>query len=42
MSAKMSQLYLIDLLFQEYYTSNYEESKKNNESTSNAVVNKIL
>lgn len=42
MSAKMSQLYLIDLLFQEYYADNYEECKKNNELTSNAVVNKIL
>lgn len=38
MSAKMGQLYLIDLLYQEYYARNYEKSRKNNKVTSSAVV----
>lgn len=42
MSAKLSQLYLIDLLFQEYYEGNYDKSKKNNEMTSCAVVEKLF
>lgn len=42
MSAKMGQLYLIDLLYQEYYTKNYEKSRNNNQMTSNAVVEKLF
>lgn len=41
MSAKMGQLYLIDLLYQEYYRKNYEECKANNQKTSNSVVEKL-
>lgn len=41
MSAKMGQLYLIDLLYQEYYAKNYEKSRTNNEITSSAVVEKL-
>lgn len=42
MTAKMSQLYLIDLLFQEYYERTYEHSMHNNELTSNAIVEKLF
>lgn len=42
MSAKIGQLYLVDLLFQEYYSRNYEESRENNQATSNAVVEKLF
>ncbi|MDO4276590.1 MAG: MurR/RpiR family transcriptional regulator [Eubacteriales bacterium] len=42
MSAKIGQLYLVDLLFQEYYARNYQESRKNNKSTSKAVVEKLF
>lgn len=41
MSAKMGQLYLIDLLYQEYYAKNYERSRENNKVTSSAVVEKL-
>lgn len=41
MSAKMGQLYLIDLLYQEYYAKNFERSRANNKVTSNAVVEKL-
>ena len=41
MSAKMGQLYLIDLLYQEYYAKNYERSRANNKVTSSAVVEKL-
>lgn len=39
--AKISQLFLIDLLYQEYYFRNYNLCKSNNEKTSNAVVDKL-
>lgn len=42
MSAKMSQLYLIDLLYQQFYENNYEACKKNNEATSRSVVEKLV
>lgn len=42
MAGKMGQLYLIDLLCQEYYSRNYEECKANNEKTSAAVLNKLF
>lgn len=41
MAVKMSQLYLLDLLYQEYYNRNYEESRANNERTSGAVLDKL-
>lgn len=42
MTAKLSQLYLIDLLYQEFYEKNYESCKYNNEGTSRAVVEKLF
>lgn len=42
MTAKLSQLYLIDLLYQEFYEKNYESCKFNNEGTSRAVVEKLF
>ena len=41
MGAKLSQLYIIDVLFQEYYRRNTEASKENNRKTSKAVVEKL-
>lgn len=41
MGAKLSQLYIIDVLFQEYYRRNKEMSKENNKKTSKAVVEKL-
>lgn len=41
-SAKVSQLYLIDLLYQEYYTRHYEECRNIREKASRAVVEKIF
>ena len=41
MGAKLSQLYIIDVLFQEYYRRNMETSKENNKKTSKAVVEKL-
>lgn len=42
MKAKMSQLYLVDMLYQAYYESNYKQSKRNNEITSRSVVEKLF
>lgn len=42
MASKMAQLYLIDLLYQEYYARNYEECRENNQKTANAVVEKLF
>lgn len=42
MAVKMAQLYLIDLLYQEYYSRNYDACKINNEKTSVAVLNKLF
>ena len=42
MSAKMGQLFLIDLLYQGYYERNMDESALNNEKASAAVVEKLL
>lgn len=42
MSAKIGQLYLIDLLYQEYYAKNYELSRNHNKKTSKAVVEKLF
>lgn len=41
MGAKMCQLYIIDVLFQEYYRRNREVSSENNKKTSKAVVDKL-
>lgn len=41
MSAKMGQLYIIDLLYKEYYNRNYKEARANNKATSKAVVEKL-
>ncbi len=41
MGAKLSQLYIIDVLFQEYYRRNKETSVENNKKTSKAVVDKL-
>lgn len=41
-SAKVSQLYLIDLLYQEYFIRNYESCQKARERASRAVVEKIF
>ncbi|NBH83191.1 MurR/RpiR family transcriptional regulator [bacterium C-53] len=41
MAAKLSQLYIIDILFQEYYRRNLGISTENNQRTSKAVVEKL-
>lgn len=41
MGTKMSQLYIIDVLFQEYYSRNKQLSMENNKKTSRAVVDKL-
>lgn len=40
-SAQMSQLFLIDILYMEYYKKKYEISNINNQRTSSAVLDKI-
>lgn len=42
MKAKIGQLYLIDMLYQEYYERNYEECKENNERTASSVLDKLF
>lgn len=39
---KVSQLFLIDLLYQEYYNRNYDTSIENNQKASNAVIDKLF
>ncbi|MED9967506.1 MAG: MurR/RpiR family transcriptional regulator [Blautia sp.] len=39
---KVSQLFLIDLLYQEYYNRNYDVSIENNQKASNAVLDKLF
>lgn len=41
MGTKMSQLFVIDILFHEYYRKNHDDSKINNRKTSKAVVEKL-
>lgn len=41
MAGKMGQLYLIDLLYQEFYSNHYDICKENNQKTSAAVLNKL-
>ncbi len=38
---KMSQLYIVDVLFREYYRRNPQVSRENNHRTSKAVVDKL-
>lgn len=42
LSAKISQLYLLDMLYVEYFKRTHEESIVNKESTANAVSEKML
>lgn len=41
MGTKLSQLYVIDVLFHEYYSRNRQKSMENNKKTSRAVVDKL-
>jgi len=41
MSSKVSQMFLIDILLQEYYKKNKEQSTINNQNTTSAVVEKL-
>lgn len=41
LSAKIAQLYIIDLLFNEYYNQNKEVSKNNRDKTASSVVDKM-
>lgn len=41
MGTKLSQLYVIDVLFHEYYSRNKQASMENNKKTSRAVVDKL-
>ncbi|WP_019240840.1 MULTISPECIES: MurR/RpiR family transcriptional regulator [Bacillus] len=42
LSAKLSQLYLLDVLYAEYFNRTYKESVVNKERTASAVVEKLL
>lgn len=42
LSAKLSQLYLLDLLYAEYFKRTLEESIRNKESTAKAVIDKMI
>ncbi|MEH7248192.1 hypothetical protein V7114_15560 [Neobacillus niacini] len=42
LSAKISQLYLLDLLYTEYFKRTYKESVLNKECTANSVIEKML
>ena len=42
LTAKISQLYLLDLLYTEYFKLTSEESSANKESTANAVIEKMM
>ncbi|MDR7078964.1 DNA-binding MurR/RpiR family transcriptional regulator [Neobacillus niacini] len=42
LSAKLSQLYLLDLLYAEYFNRTYKESLLNKESTAKSVIEKML
>lgn len=41
LSAKLSQLYLLDVLYMEYFKHSFDQSKKNKELTSEAVSDKL-
>lgn len=40
-SAELSQMFLVDLMYTEYYRRNFEKCSKNNEATSAAVLDKL-
>lgn len=40
-SAEISQLFLIDLMYTEYYRRYFEKCSKNNEKTSSSVIEKL-
>ncbi len=42
MGTKMSQMFVVDILFHEYYRRNHGDSKINNRKTSRAVVEKLF
>ncbi len=42
LSAKISQLYLLDIMYFEYFKKTYEESRKNKEITSRSVLEKLI
>lgn len=42
LTTKISQLYLLDILYVEYFKQTVQESSKNKERTANAVVDKLL
>lgn len=42
MAGKVGQLYLMDVLYQEYYNRNYEVCRGKNEKTSKSVVDKLF
>ncbi|OCA87917.1 transcriptional regulator [Bacillus sp. FJAT-27225] len=42
LSAKISQLYLLDLLYVEYFKRTFKESAQNKELTANSVIEKML
>jgi DNA-binding MurR/RpiR family transcriptional regulator len=41
MAVKMGQLFLIDLLYQQYYKRNHKTAQENKEKTSKSVVEKL-
>lgn len=42
LAGKIGQVYLMDLLYQEYYSQNYKECRSNNKKTSGAVLDKLF
>lgn len=42
LSAKISQLYLLDVLYFEYFKKTFDESKENKEKTARAVADKLV
>jgi DNA-binding MurR/RpiR family transcriptional regulator len=42
LSAKISQLYLLDVLYFEYFKKTFEVSKENKEKTARAVADKLV
>ncbi len=42
LAGKIGQIYLMDLLYQEYYSQNYKECRSNNKKTSEAVLDKLF
>lgn len=42
LSAKLSQLYLLDVLYAEYFKRTYKEAATNKEATANSIIEKML